>query len=51
MTYFIAEITDMVVLITEDDGLTAKEFETYNEAMEWAQENLAFQFYILKVMH
>lgn len=50
MVYFIAEITDMVNIITEDDGITALGFETPEEATQWGSENLAFDFYVLKVM-
>ena len=50
MVYFIAEMTDIVNLITEDDGITALEFETPEEATQWGSENLAFDFYVLKVM-
>jgi len=50
MVYFVAEITDMVNIITDEDGITALEFETPEDANIWGSNNLAFDFYVLKVL-
>lgn len=48
MTFFLAQMTDTIVLVEEDEEVL--EFNTLEEAEEWARNNLAYDYFILKTV-